>query len=82
MGAADALLGLRLDDLEPAEVDQRRPAADLSPEQLAVIERLIAERTQARKEKDWSRADEIRDELEALGVEVTDTASGPTWQLR
>jgi len=82
VGAADALLGLRLDDLEPAEVDQRRPVADLSPEELATIERLIAERTQARKEKNWARGDEIRDELRALGVEVTDTASGPTWQLR
>jgi cysteinyl-tRNA synthetase len=82
VGAADALLGLRLGDLEPAEVDQRRPVADLSPEEVATIERLIAERTQARKEKNWARGDEIRDELRALGVEVTDTASGPTWQLR
>ena len=82
VGAADALLGLRLADLEPAEVDQRRTAEDLSPEELASIERLIAERTQARKEKNWPRADEIRAELDALGVQVTDTATGPTWQLR
>jgi cysteinyl-tRNA synthetase len=82
VGAADALLGLRLDDLEPAEVDQRRTAPDLAPEEIAAIERLVAERTQARKEKNWSRADEIRDELDALGVQVTDTATGPTWQLR
>ena len=82
VAAADALLGLRLADLDPAEVDRRRTAPDLAPEELAAIERLVAERTQARKEMDWSRADEIRDELEALGVEVTDTATGPTWQLR
>jgi cysteinyl-tRNA synthetase len=79
VAAADALLGLRLGDLELAEVDQRRTAA---PEEAAVIERLIAERTQARKEKNWARADEIRAELDALGVEVKDTATGPTWQLR
>jgi cysteinyl-tRNA synthetase len=82
VAAADALLGLRLADLEPAEVDQRRTAEDLSPEEVAAIERLIAERTQARKEKNWPRADEIRAELDALGVQVTDTPAGPTWQLR
>jgi cysteinyl-tRNA synthetase len=82
VAAADALLGLRLGDLEPSEVDQRRTADDLAPEVLAAIERLVAERTQARKEKNWARADEIRAELDALGVQVTDTATGPTWQLR
>jgi cysteinyl-tRNA synthetase len=82
VAAADALLGLRLADLDPAEVDQRRPATDLAPEQVQAIERLVAERTQARKEKNWSRADEIRAELDALGVQVTDTPTGPTWQLR
>jgi cysteinyl-tRNA synthetase len=82
VASADALLGLRLADLDPAEVDQRRTASDLAPEEVAAIERLIAERTQARKEKNWPRADEIRAELDALGVQVTDTATGPTWQLR
>jgi cysteinyl-tRNA synthetase len=82
VAAADALLGLRLADLDPAEVDQRRTGPDPSPEEVAAIERLIAERTQARKDKNWPRADEIRAELDALGVQVTDTASGPTWQLR
>jgi cysteinyl-tRNA synthetase len=82
VAAADALLGLRLDDLKPSEVDRRRTPDDLAPEELAAIERLVAERTQARKERNWARADEIRDELDALGVQVTDTATGPTWQLR
>jgi cysteinyl-tRNA synthetase len=82
VASADALLGLRLADLDPAEVDQRRTPSDLTPEQVAAIERLIAERTQARKEKNWARADEIRAELDALGVQVTDTPTGPTWQLR
>ena len=82
VAAADALLGLRLGDLEAAEVDQRRTADDLAPEELAAIERLIAERTEARQARNWPRADEIRAELDALGVQVTDTPSGPTWQLR
>ena len=82
VAAADALLGLGLAGLDPHEVDRRRSAADLDPAEVETIERLIADRTQARKEKNWARADEIRAELEALGVQVTDTPAGPTWQLR
>ncbi len=82
VAAADALLGLRLGDLALAEVDKRRTADDLAPEELAAIERLVAERTQARKERNWARADEIRAALDALGVQVTDTPAGPAWQLR
>jgi cysteinyl-tRNA synthetase len=80
--AADALLGLRLSDLEVREVEGRRSASDLSEDEVSRIERLVVERTQARKEKDWPRADEIRDELEKLGVQVTDTGNGPVWELR
>jgi cysteinyl-tRNA synthetase len=39
--------------------------------------RLLAERQQARAERDFERADRIRDELAALGWEVRDTAEGP-----
>jgi cysteinyl-tRNA synthetase len=82
VAAADALLGLRLADLDPAALERRRSAADLDQAEIETIERLIADRTQARKEKNWSRADEIRAELDRLGVQVTDTPTGPTWQLR
>ena len=82
VAAADALLGLGLAGLEPREVDRRRSAADLDPAEVELIERLLADRTQARKEKNWGRADEIRAELEALGVQVTDTPAGPAWDLR
>jgi cysteinyl-tRNA synthetase len=82
VAAADALLGLGLGALDSAEVEGRRSADDLTQEEVAAIERLIAERTLARNEKNWARGDEIRDELEALGVQVTDTSAGPTWQLR
>jgi cysteinyl-tRNA synthetase len=82
VAAADALLGLRLADLDAREVDQRRSAADLDAAERETIERLVAERTQARKEKDWGRADQIRAELDGLGVQVTDTPTGPVWELR
>jgi cysteinyl-tRNA synthetase len=82
VAAADALLGLRLADLDPAALDRRRSAADLGQAEIETIERLLADRTQARKEKNWARADEIRAELDRLNVQVTDTPTGPAWHLR
>ncbi|MGH9010579.1 MAG: CysS/YqeB C-terminal domain-containing protein, partial [Acidimicrobiia bacterium] len=32
--------------------------------------------------KDWAESDRLRDELDALGVEVSDTRDGTTWRLR
>jgi GT2 family glycosyltransferase len=39
-------------------------------------ERLLRERSQAREDRDFARADALRDELRALGWEVQDSASG------
>jgi cysteinyl-tRNA synthetase len=75
-GAADALLGLSLDALDPAAVSVTE-SADLPGEE---IERLVAARTAARAGKDWAEADRLRGELAALGVTVTDTPEGPVWQ--
>ena len=44
------------------------------------VEALIAERGQARKEKNFQRADEIRDQLLAMGIELKDTREGVTWK--
>ncbi|MFN3573404.1 MAG: cysteine--tRNA ligase [Phenylobacterium sp.] len=46
------------------------------------VEALIAARIEARSAKDWPRADAIRDELNALNVEVMDSATGATWRLK
>ncbi|MDP7531933.1 MAG: cysteine--tRNA ligase [Candidatus Thalassarchaeum sp.] len=47
----------------------------------AAVEALLAERETAREGGDWTRADEIRDELTAIGVVVEDGSDGPTWHL-
>ncbi len=44
------------------------------------IEALIAERTQARKDKDFARADAIRDQLAAMGIQLEDTREGVKWK--
>ncbi|MCL4501172.1 MAG: cysteine--tRNA ligase, partial [Deltaproteobacteria bacterium] len=59
----------------------RQKAIDLkiTPEE---IERLIAERVQARKNKDWARADAIRKELVELDILLEDTPQGTTWRVK
>ena len=46
------------------------------------IESLIAERNQARKNKDYSRADQIRDELADRGIILEDTPEGTKWKTQ
>jgi cysteinyl-tRNA synthetase len=65
LAAWDALLGL---DLERDARTRWEPPMEV----LA----LIAERDQARAAKDFARSDEIRDRLQAMGLEVMDTPEG------
>ena len=44
---------------------------------LSEVDRLVSERSDARKRRDWRRSDELRDELQKLGWSVEDTPSGP-----
>ncbi len=44
------------------------------------IERLVAERTEAKKNKDFKRADEIRNLLKDRGIALEDTANGTLWR--
>ncbi len=45
----------------------------------AEVEDLIAARNEARKAKDWAKADEIRDKLKAMNIELKDTPMGVKW---
>lgn len=61
------------------------PEAVLKGEQSSLpaeqVERLIAERLAARKQKDFARADAIRDELAARGILLEDGPKGTTWKI-
>jgi cysteinyl-tRNA synthetase len=48
----------------------------------AEIDRLIAERSEARKAKNFKRSDEIRDLLQEQGVQLLDSAQGTTWNIK
>ncbi len=60
----DEVLGLKLADAKPIVVPDE-------------IKSLVAERELARKEKNWAKSDELRDQITKLGYKVEDTAAGP-----
>ena len=68
----DEVLSLDLTVVEEKEVD-----ADLEKEVLAKIE----ERKEAKKNKDFAKADAIRDELLARGIKLIDTREGTTYEI-
>ena len=76
----DYVLGLNL--LSAAEKARRaEPKAEAAQgEQDPAIDALLAQRAQAKKEKNWAEADRIRDELKAQGIEIIDTPQGATWR--
>ena len=52
----------------------------VSNEQKEQIKRLLDERTIAKKERNFARADEIRDELEKMNISIMDTPNGTVWE--
>ena len=68
--------------LPPQDVALAEPEEDPRKAEIAdEVEALLLQRGEARANKDWALADQIRDQLNALGVVVTDTATGPEWDL-
>lgn len=49
-------------------------------DEVAVIEALIAQRNQARADKNWALADEARDKLTAMNIVLEDSAGKTTWR--
>ena len=62
----------------------RHPAAKSRGPQITPdeIQQLIDERTQARKDKDWARADAIRKQLIELDILLEDTPQGTIWKVK
>ncbi|MBI4703164.1 MAG: cysteine--tRNA ligase [Deltaproteobacteria bacterium] len=78
-----ALDVLGLVQSEPAAYRQRTQSKRLGMLGLsaAQVEERLAQREQARQAKDFARADGIRAELAALGVELADSAQGTSWRV-
>jgi len=57
--------------------------SDATSAALAVlVDRLLAERTEARTRRDYVTADSVRDQLLAAGIAVEDTPDGPVWTVK
>ncbi len=67
-------------DVIAFEADESAPSVDDSLRNW--IEEMIEKRKDARKNKDFAEADNIRDELLTKGIEIKDTPQGTTWNLR
>ena len=52
----------------------------VSEEQKEQIKRLLDERAVAKKERNFARADEIRDELAKMNISIMDTPNGAVWE--
>ncbi len=48
----------------------------------STIEALLANREEARRTRDFARADAIRSGLLEAGIEIEDTPDGPRWSVR
>ena len=76
----EQVLSLGLIEAAQAQTETT-PDTGASDEEAQEIEALIAQRTEARKAKDWATADRIRDELNARGVVLEDTPQGIKWKI-
>lgn len=78
--AMTAILGVDPYAPQWRDRDQSNDAA------LAALDVLIADalrrRELARADKDWAAADQVRDQLNAAGIDIVDTADGAKWSLR
>ncbi len=74
--ASAALMGLLTEELGAWSRD-----VAIGDEVSTLIEALLTDRANARADKNWARADELRNGFAAAGVLVKDTADGAVWEL-
>ena len=79
IGDLDYVLSLNL--LSAAKNLKDNAGAGADDELVSFIQAKIAERAEAKKAKDFAKADAIREELLAKGVAIKDTREGVVWEL-
>ena len=73
------ILGINFTGGIPKETENIETKVKIKKEE---IERLIKDRETARANKDFARADEIRDYLQVKGIILEDRKEGTIWKLR
>ena len=71
-GSSEVQIAILTKEIEAASVDS---------ELESFINEKIAERAEAKKNKDFAKADAIRDELLSKGIVLKDSREGTTWSL-
>ncbi|MFW9848929.1 MAG: cysteine--tRNA ligase [Candidatus Thorarchaeota archaeon] len=71
------ILGIDLEKSASERVDSAESLEQIR----GMVELLLELRENARKTKDWTTSDMIRDRLAELGITVADTKDGPTWKM-
>ena len=74
----DKVLCLNL--IEAAQTLRKKQAEEEAANADPEIDALVAERTAAKKAKNWAEADRIRDLLKERGIEIIDTPQGAKWR--
>ncbi|MDT0158513.1 cysteine--tRNA ligase [Microbacterium sp. ARD32] len=69
------VLGIDVRGTERGSVDAAASALD------DLVKTMIAQRAQARADKDWAAADRIRDAIAAAGITLEDTPDGTHWSI-
>ena len=77
-----AIMGLLTEDAQSFLADRREKLIADSDIDASAIDALIAERYQCRLDKNWSRSDQIRDELLTKNIEISDGPEGTTWSVK
>lgn len=61
-------------------LEKENTGTEVGSDETAWIEAQLIQRSEAKKSKDWVRADLIRDELKAKGITIIDTPQGAEWK--
>lgn len=82
MAQAGRSLGILERDPNAALLELRDLRVNILELDPKMIEAKIEDRKAARENKNWALGDAIRDELDALGVEIMDGSAGTTWRIK
>lgn len=77
-----SVFGLLQDDFDDFEKKEKGRHISRTGLNEAAIEEMIRERVHARKNRDFKRADEIRDTLLKKGIQLLDTPKGVEWRIK
>jgi cysteinyl-tRNA synthetase len=77
-----SVLGILTDSPRDYFAKKRSMAIEKKSIDPEIVEKMVYERSAARKARDWEKADRIRNQLEAMNVILEDRADGTVWKIK